>query len=157
MASPDPIEPALSPLGRFHVLLGEPIEVGPGPAGRRRIIPIVGGHFTGPRLSGTIEPMGADWQLVWDDGTAVIDTRYTLRTADGDLLYLSTRGFRSGPPSVLARLAAGEEVGAGEYSFRFTLRFEASDGPCSWLRNRIFVGSGVRMASEVVYDAYEVT
>jgi len=152
----EPPSPALVPLARFHVELGPPFELGPGPGGRRRIIPSVGGHFDGPRLRGTVEPMGADWQLVWTDGTAVIDTRYTLRTDDGVLLYLATRGFRTGPEEVLVRLAAGEEVDPNDYTFRVVCSLETPDGPYSWLRSRIVLASAMRLPGAVVYDAYEV-
>jgi len=47
--------------------------------GKRRIIPITGGHFEGPRLKGTILDNGADWQVVNPDGVAIIDTRYCCR------------------------------------------------------------------------------
>ncbi|MGH9047248.1 MAG: DUF3237 domain-containing protein [Acidimicrobiales bacterium] len=153
---PEPVEPSLSFLCHVEVGLGDPIEVGHGPLGRRRIIPITGGAVTG-RLSGELVSLGADWQLVWDDGTAVIDTRYLLRTPEQTFLPLATRGYRTGPPEVLARLAAGRDVDPADYYFRFTLDIDAPEGPYGWLRSRIIVGSAVRLASIVRYDAYEVT
>ena len=49
--------------------------------GNRRIIPITGSKFTGPRLSGTILNNGTDWQMVSVDGVAHMDMRYALKTA----------------------------------------------------------------------------
>ena len=49
---------------------------GRGGPGRRRIIPIVGGRVTGPDISGRILNLGADWQTIFADGTAELDTRY---------------------------------------------------------------------------------
>ncbi|MFZ4111102.1 MAG: DUF3237 family protein, partial [Polymorphobacter sp.] len=37
------------------------LSIGPVPAGRRRIAPVTGGRFSGPRLAGSVLPGGADW------------------------------------------------------------------------------------------------
>ena len=97
----------LSPLMHVEVTL-EPIrDLGDTPLGRRRIIGITGGKFSGPRLSGRILPGGADWQLIRADGVAFLDARYTLETGDGALIYVSNQGYRHGAPDVIARLARG--------------------------------------------------
>jgi hypothetical protein len=57
-----PVEPRLELIGRCRADLGEPLELGHTPWGRRRIIPILGGEFDGPGLSATILAGGADWQ-----------------------------------------------------------------------------------------------
>jgi hypothetical protein len=65
MASEKPrklsIEPSLRLLYTSSVELGPPIIVGSTPYGERRIIPIKGGEFAGPNLSGKVLPGGADW------------------------------------------------------------------------------------------------
>ena len=48
------IAPTLSPLGELSADVATPIDVGDGPHGHRRIIPILGGTFTGERLSGRV-------------------------------------------------------------------------------------------------------
>ena len=68
--------------------------MGPGRAGERRIIPIVGGTVTGPELSGRILNVGADWQTVHDDGLAFLDTRYAIETGDGALIEVINQGYR---------------------------------------------------------------
>src|SRR6478735_544420 len=84
------------PLMHVEVTL-EPIrDLGDTPLGRRRIIGITGGKFSGPRLSGRILPGGADWQLIRADGVAFLDARYTLETSDGALIYVSNQGYRHG-------------------------------------------------------------
>ncbi|KAK4540497.1 hypothetical protein LTR36_009135 [Oleoguttula mirabilis] len=64
-----------------------------GPRGIRTTIPIVGGNFTGPRLSGKILDVGADWGVT-DVQTGIFsaDTRYNLQTHDGANLFLQTSG-----------------------------------------------------------------
>lgn len=157
LPTPDqPGRPGLAFLARFEIDLGPPVEVGDGLLSRRRVIPIVGGRFAGPRLTGTVEPGGADWQHVGADGTAVIDTRYLLRTDDGVPLVIATEGYRTGTAEVLGRLQRGEPVAADEYYFRVRVTFDAGDGPYAWLRDHLFVGSAIRQADRVVYDAWLV-
>jgi Protein of unknown function (DUF3237) len=100
----EPPKPKLEYLARFTVNLEAPIwELGAtSDLGRRRIIPITSGSFDGARLKGAILNNGADWQVVTAQGLAIIDTRYLLKTGDGALIYLQTKGFRYGPADVMA-------------------------------------------------------
>ena len=108
----------------MEATLGEVLDVGNAKCGRRRIVPLVGGTFVGRELNGSVVPgASADWQIVLPDGTALGDVRYTLRTDEGHLLYVRSRGVRHGSAEVLARLSRGEEVDAREYVFRTSTRF----------------------------------
>jgi hypothetical protein len=147
----------LDRLSRFVVELGPPMSLGHGPSGERRVIPIVGGHFEGPVLRGTVLPGGADWQVVHADGMASIDTRYTLQTHDDALIYVSTRGVRYGPAEVLARLARGERVDPREYYFRIPVQLETGMPDYSWVNQRVFVACAARLRDTVVYDLYALT
>lgn len=157
-ATYEPPPLTLEPLARFSVDLVAPTwELGATSGqGERRIIPITGGHFEGPRLKGTILDNGSDWQVVTPDGVAIIDTRYLLQTDDGALIYLRTEGYRFGPSDVMNKVAAGEQVDPGLYQFRITLRFETSAPQYAWLNRTIGVGSAMRLGNAVVYDAFEV-
>jgi Protein of unknown function (DUF3237) len=154
----DPPAPKLELMARFEVALSAPPwELGQTSAfGRRRIIPITGGRFYGPLLNGEILDNGADWQIVTDEGLAIIDTRYLLRLSDGGLAYLQTRGFRHGAPDVIAALARGEDVDPGRYYFRVTMHFETASLEFAWLNRTLGLGSAIRRADAVVYDAYAV-
>ncbi|MCG5212135.1 DUF3237 domain-containing protein [Streptosporangium sp. KLBMP 9127] len=147
----------LEALATFRVDLDPVMDLGVSHLGRRRVINIIGGSFDGPRLSGEILPGGADWQLVHDDGMVSIDTRYTLRTGDGALIFISTSGVRHGPPDVLARLAAGSPVDPAEYYFRLFCRFETGGERYAWLNRTLAVASASRRAAAVHYDAYTLT
>ncbi|MGH2894151.1 MAG: DUF3237 domain-containing protein [Solirubrobacteraceae bacterium] len=153
----EPVQPRLELLGHFRAELGEPLELGHTPWGRRRVIPIAGGEFDGPRLRGTVLAGGADWQVVHADGTATIDTRYTLQTHDGALISVATQGVRHGPAEVLGRIAAGELVDPSEYYFRVSIRYEVAEAEYGWLNRIVAVASAVRLANTVVYDAYAVS
>ncbi len=153
----EPATPRLEPMARFEVELGKPFELEEtSRLGRRRIIPIVGGRFHGPLISGEILDNGADWQVASPDGVAHIDTRYLLRLADGALAYLQTRGFRHGPADVISALARGEDVDPARYYFRVTLHFETASPRFGWLNHTLGLGSAIRRANAVVYDAYAV-
>jgi Protein of unknown function (DUF3237) len=150
-----PPEPRLEYLARFSVDLGPPWEVGvTSGLGDRRIFPIIGGSFDGPLLRGAILDNGADWQVVTPEGVSLIDTRYLLRLDDGALAYLQTRGFRHGPPEVLAAVAAGDPVDPHQYFFRVYMTFETASGTYGWLNRAMAIGSAMRRANAVIYDAY---
>lgn len=140
----------------IDVRLGPPIELGDGPRGRRRIIPIVGGTVTGERLSGRLLDLGADWQTVFGDGSAELDTRYAMETHDGAVVDIRNFGFRHGPAEVLAALARGETVDASRYYMRTQPRFETGDPRYAWLNRTIFVGTGERLAAAVRVSFFEV-
>ncbi len=151
-----PTVPTLEHLCRVTVALAAPMSVGATPLGERRVIPIVGGHFAGARLAGEVLAGGADWQLVRPDGAALLDARYTLRTDDGALIYVSNRGLRRGPSEVLARLARGEDVDPASYYFRTVPMFETGAERYAWLNDVIAVCSGLRTANSVILDMYAV-
>ena len=87
-----------------------PLVVGPSSHGFRRVIPITGGSFHGPRLSGRVVPGGADWQFVRPDGVFELEARYTLEAQDGTLIQVVNHALRHGPPEVIERLLRGAAV-----------------------------------------------
>ena len=148
--------PGLRHLCELRVELAQPLELGEALRGRRRIIPIVGGTVEGERLRGRILNLGADWQTVFADGTAELDTRYAMQTDDGALIDIRNFGIRHGPPEVLAALARGELVDPSLYSMRTHPRFETGDARYAWLNRLIAVGSGAREPSAVRVSVFEV-
>lgn len=104
-------------------------EVGSTPHGFRRVIPIVGGSFEGPRLRGVVLAGGADWNLRRSDDVAEIWARYTLQTDDGVLISVTNAGLGRGTPGTPDRYA------------RTVPSFEVGDERYSWLERSIFVGT----------------
>ncbi|MEK6245108.1 MAG: DUF3237 domain-containing protein [Pseudomonadota bacterium] len=143
-------------LCRLEVTLEPARELGETPLGKRRIIGITGGAFSGPRLAGKILPGGADWQVIRADGVAYLDARYTLETDDGALIYVNNKGYRHGPKEVLERMARGEEVDPALYYMRATPWFETSAPRYAWLNRSICVATGARRAAAVELDFFEV-
>jgi Protein of unknown function (DUF3237) len=150
-------EPGLSLIYRLEATVGDPQDVGEISAGHRRIVPLTGGTFVGPELRGRLLPgASADWQIILPDGTALGDVRYSLETERGDLLYVQSRGVRHGSPEVLSRLGRGEDVDAGEYTFRTSVKIEAGADGLDWLNKGIFVSVGGRQPGGVIYEVYLV-
>jgi hypothetical protein len=148
--------PSLRHFCDLHVELGPIREMGAGRAGRRRIIPIIGGRVEGPEISGRILNLGADWQTVFGDGVAELDTRYAFETDDGALIEIVNYGFRHGPEEVIRRLAAGEDVPPEVYYMRTHARLETGHPDYAWVNRMLFVGTGARFESAVRVSLFAV-
>lgn len=150
-------DPSLRRVYHLEATVGEPLDLGDIAQGRRRIVPLTGGTFTGPELNGKLLPgSSADWQTVLPDGTALGDIRCTLRTDDGILLYVQSRGVRHGSADVLERLTRGEDVDASEYTFRTSTQIETAAPGLEWLNKGIFISVGGRKPGAVIYETYLV-
>lgn len=69
--------------------IGGSLAVGASKRGTRNVIPITGGTTTG-RVTGRVLAGGADYQII--DASFIIDARYTLETADGELIIVRNCG-----------------------------------------------------------------
>jgi hypothetical protein len=152
----EPVTPALEPMFRASIAVAPPRIIGRVGGGERRIVDILGGEVAGPRLAGKVLPGGADWQIVREDATAVLEARYTIETADGTLVYVRNLGYRHGPPEVLAAIARGEEVDPARYYFRTAPTFETGAAALDWLNRTVAVCSAVRTRERVIIDFYAV-
>jgi len=108
-------------------------------------------------MKGRVLPGGADWQIVRADGLAELDTRYTLETDDGKLIYVQNPGIRHAPPDVTAKLMAGQPVDPSLVYFRSAPRFETSAPELAWLMRSIFVGTGERHPADVVLRFWKLS
>jgi Protein of unknown function (DUF3237) len=150
-------DPRLTRVFRLEATLGEPLDLGDTPRGRRRIVPASGGTFAGSELNGKLLPgASADWQVVLPDGTALGDIRHTLQTDDGALLYVQSRGIRHGSAEVLERLGRGEDVAPSEYTFRTWTQIETASPRLDWLNKGVFISVGGRLPDSVIYETYLV-
>jgi len=125
------------------------VDVGLTPMGHRRVVNILGGHFEGDRLSGSVLAGGADWQWVRSDGTIDLDARYTLKTDQGELIQVTSQGLRTASPDVLAQLARGEDVDPERYYFRTVVRFATSAPSLLYLTRLLAVAYGRRTPNAV--------
>ncbi|QEH34989.1 hypothetical protein OJF2_35340 [Aquisphaera giovannonii] len=117
--------PRLEYVYTAHVGIAKPVDFGDTPDGHRRVIPITGGTFEGPKIRGLVLPGGADWNLSRSDGATVVEASYYMKTDDGVVIRITNAGV-GGPPLGL----------------RFTTpRFEAPKGKYDWLNRSVFVGT----------------
>lgn len=150
-------DPRLTQIYRLEATLAPPLELGETAQGHRRVLPLTGGTFSGPQISGRLLPgASADWQIILPDRTALGDIRYILQTDEGDLLYVRSHSIRHGSPEVLARLGRGEDVDPGEYTFRTSTEIETAAPDLDWLNKGIFISVGGRQAAGVIYETYLV-
>lgn len=157
-AQETPAPPILEFAFEVRAQVADPVVVGHLPSGlTRRIIDITGGTVEGPGIKGEIVPGGADWQLIRDsDGFTNIDARYTLKTEDGHLIYVSNIGIRHASPDVMRRLNAGEVVDQSEIYFRAIPTFETDAPGLEWLMKHVFVSAGERYPNGVVIRFWKV-
>ncbi|KEY73872.1 hypothetical protein S7711_06082 [Stachybotrys chartarum IBT 7711] len=139
-AQATPPAPGLTFLYSLNCTLGASVNVGAGPRGSRTVIPITGGTFTGPRLTGRVLNIGADWSWTDGRGTFNADTRYQLQTNDGANIFIQT----SGP---------------GQSNGRIYLRgiFETGSDRYWWLNNVIAIGVLTPGNGYVAIDMFHMT
>ena len=126
------------------------------PYGKRIIANVDGGHFEGPNIKGTVQPPAGDWFLIRADNSVQLDVRVSLVTDDNTLIYMSYQGLRAGQPSVLDRLAVGEDVDPREYYMRTICKFETADGKYDWLNQLLAAETSQRFPDRVVYDNHQI-
>ncbi|KAH8891751.1 hypothetical protein GQ53DRAFT_686358 [Thozetella sp. PMI_491] len=139
---PAPVPPAVTLLYRMDVQLGQRFSLGPVPSGKERIvIPIIGGTFSGPRMSGKILNLGADWRLTDVNGKFHPDTRYNIQLDDGTNVYLQTEG---------PTLDDGRSLLRGKFE-------TATNGTYAWLNDVVGVGILSRSGDKVFIDMWQVS
>jgi len=149
-------QPELRPFCTLEVEVGAPLDVGEGRFGLRRIVPIVGGRVSGPKISGTILSGGADWQTVAEDGLAELNARYAFETDDGAIVEIINYGFRHAPEEVANRLAAGESSPPDSYYMRSMATLETGHPDYAWVNKMMFVGTGGKQGNTVQIDLFTV-
>ena len=150
------VSPHLEFALELRVNIGPALELGGGSFGLRRMVPVTGGSFRGPGISGRVLPGGADWQFIDRDGLTLVDSHCVIETSDAVRIEMSNPGIRHGAQDVLDRIAAGEPVSPSQYYFRTTPRFHPPEGKYEWLRRSIFVGNAERYADLVIVNVWKV-
>ena len=156
VSAQQPVTPKLTFAFEVRATVGAPMEVGQVAQGRRRIVAITGGTFEGPGLRGKVMNGGADWQIIRADGFTELDTRYTLETDKGQIIYVQNPGMRHAAPDVMKRLLAGEVVDPATVYFRTVPRFETASPDLQWLTRAVFVGLGERYPNDVRIRFYRL-
>lgn len=140
--------PQLAACFMADVLLGPERDHGMTCAGRRLHVRITGGRVWGPGLNAKVLPGGVDWQLLRADGMLELEAIYDLKADDGSLIHVRNRGLWASP--------------TGDWPASYAMsqpRFEAPEGPHSWLNRYQFlatVGPGPVPARSVHLRFFQV-
>ena len=134
----------------------EPVQVVPTPVGTRMIYVLKRGSCSGERLQGEFVPGGGDWLLVGQDSVARIDVRVTLRTDDGELIFVTNSGVISMSPEALERLSRGETIRWDEMYTRTAPHFETSSEKYGWLTSIQAISINEIGPERIDYRVYEV-
>lgn len=117
---------------KANVKIGTMINVGESKRGTRRVIPITGGTFSGPKINGEVLPGGEDWQLVRPDGDTELYARYLMKTDDGTVFQVLNKALMHAP-------AQGEE---GGFYVKSVIDIEAPvESSYDYLNHAIFLGT----------------
>jgi len=128
----------------YEPLMDIVLDVGqPQVIGSRRIVPVTGGTFEGPRLRGRALEGGADWMEARPDGANELNVRVTLETDDDALIYATYRGILHNPPD-------------GELYWRVTPYFETAADQYDWLNRIVTVGVGRQQPGQAAYWFYRI-
>jgi len=135
--------------------IGTRIDVGVNQHGlHRRIAPIEGGEFDGPKLSGTVVPGGADWSVQRADRVSEHSASYVLRTHDGAFITIHNSGYLRLRYEQSHLDIRGDADKISSWYFRLTPRFEVADPRYRWLTSSIFVADARNTGS---IDRSEIT
>jgi hypothetical protein len=131
-----------------------PEVIGTVPEGIRVNFYVTGGEMSGPRVAGTIHPVGADWLVIRRDGVGILDVRATLQTHDGALIYAPIMGVADLGPDGYEKFVQGDLP--AKVAIRAVPRFQTSHPSYLWL-NRLQclnVGEIDTTAGVIQYDVY---
>jgi hypothetical protein len=118
-----------------------------------------GGWAKGPTISATFIPPGADWLRVMPSGAFRLDVRATLRTDEGDLIYITYNGIIQHSQQSFDKLMKGEVVTPADGIYFMTApTFETSSKKYDWLNRVQAVGKFVeaRVTPERAYVRYDI-
>ncbi|KAH7041495.1 uncharacterized protein B0I36DRAFT_358660 [Microdochium trichocladiopsis] len=157
--------PSLSFDFRMAIKLQPLIALGTVPGvGQRNWMSLDGGRWSATFGTGTVVTGGNYTQTVDPRTFSVrMDTMYLLKTDDEVPAYIEVRsqGYRTGPRDVLREVADPNQpavVDARAYSSRHFITMETGDARyADRVNHNMWVGSGMRMGDEVIFDAYRVT
>jgi hypothetical protein len=122
----------------------------------RQVIILTECIIDGDRIKGRVLPGGSDWLTIEPDGAVSLDCRMVIQTDDGQLIGVSYRGLRHGPPDAMIRLNQGEAIDTSGFYHRVAILFDTSAEKYKWLNRILAIGKGRRLPEGGVYEVFEV-
>jgi Protein of unknown function (DUF3237) len=127
--------------------------------GARLITPFKDGFVKGDKINGKLLAGGGDWGLIIDSTTFRVDSRATIETADGALIYITYSGYSNASAKIAAMIGAGKggELSPSDYYLRTSVAFETSSPKYAWLNRIVAIGVGrFPAASKVAFQIYAI-
>jgi Protein of unknown function (DUF3237) len=118
--------------------------------GTRLIAVARGGRVEG-RLEGEVLPGGGDWLMFGADGIARMDVRASIRTTDGEMLYMTGLGRAEIVDGARDRFLAGDTMTSADVRSRLALMFEAGAGEYAWLNATVAVGMVTELSQRHIH------
>jgi len=136
--------------------LASPEIIGPAPEGIRMNFYSTGGEVTGPKVRGTIRPVGGDWLTIRRDGIAILDVRTTFETHNGAMILVTYPGMIDLGHDGYDRFLRGELPPSAQ--IRTSPRFVTSHPEYLWMNRLHCVGVGEYAAAtnDARYDVYAI-
>ncbi|KAK4112525.1 hypothetical protein N656DRAFT_753491 [Canariomyces notabilis] len=129
-----PTPPQLTFLYSVNLTFAPPVSIGAVPYGTRDLLPISGGSFSGPKLSGKVLT-GLDWGLTDRQGVFSPDALYTLHTDDNATVLVFEKGHA---PHV-------------------HILFETASSQYAWLNSAVAYATGGPNDAGVALDVWQVS
>jgi hypothetical protein len=130
-------------LATWDMVLSAPEMVGAGPHGTRMVIRVLEGRIEGPHFRGQTLASTSDALLIRHDGVAELNVRSSMKTDDGEAVYMEYRGIMHGTPEVMQAGFAGKPIAPSDLYFRMAAFFETASPRYEWLNKILAVGNGV--------------
>lgn len=130
--------------------------IGPTPEGIKANLYITGGEVTGPKVTGVLRPVGADWLTIRSDGVASLDVRTTIETNDGALIYLTYTGVADLGEDGYQQFVQG--TAATRFPIHAVAKMITSHPDYLWVNRLqcINIGEGNLEESFASYDLYAI-
>ena len=141
-------DPVLTQVYRLKAVMDQPLDFGDVPAGHRRVVPLVGGVFTGPELNGNLLPGGsASWQIA-------VAGRHGLASRSATHCGLTAALCFTCDRAVLADCHTCESLASASAMQRHTLK--PLHRTWTGSTRRVFVTVAGRTAVNMLYETYLV-
>ena len=147
--------PALEYLMTLAVTFEPPPAIVDSPLWERRVLRVASGSFEGPMLAGAAVS-GGDWVLIRRDASAELDIRFTLTTAEDELIYFRSTGLFVASTEVAVRIRGGETVPPAAYYFRTAILLETGAPRLRGLNHLLCIGVGQRTPTGMITDVFSV-
>ena len=129
----------------------------PQPVGQRLVVNIPTGSVHGPKINGNFVPPSGDWLSLMADGSARLDVRGTIKTDDGEFIFVEFSGVIVPTKEIMDRFGKGEVIGSKEEYFITAPKFSTASKKYEWLNHVQAVGKMVSLQNtKVKYDVFVV-